>query len=73
MEPGARRTFEEFVLLTYPSDNKTTLSSYILDQMVPLSFKAHDDNLSEVGRIMISAWSRCLEEKYVSQRNAELR
>lgn len=45
----------------------TTLSSYILDQMVPLNFKASEDNLGQVGQIIVSAWSKCLEEKYVSQ------
>lgn len=60
-----KRTFETLANYMFPSDQRNTLSGLLIDQMTPLSAK---DNLESfpaaVGQIVLSLWSRCLQEAF---------
>ena len=62
-----KRSFEMLTNFAYPSDANTALSSLFLDRLAKLRFN-HDtgDFPAALGLIVISLWSRCIEEKYVS-------
>ena len=65
--PDEPRTFERLATFAFPSTQERALSTILLDRMSILSFKPESDSLAAAfGLIIISLWSQCIEEKYVS-------
>ena len=65
--PEEPRTFERLAIFCFPSSRERALSTILLDKMSTLTFKPDtDDFAAAIGLIVISLWSQCMEEKYVS-------
>ena len=59
-----KRTFETLANYNFPSDQRNTLSSLLIDRMTPRSVKQDLENFPEaVGEVVLTLWSRCLQEK----------
>ena len=62
-----KRSLEILAGFTLPTDPATTLSSLLLDKMTPLNANQDlEDFPGAVGSVVISVWSDCLEQKFVS-------
>ncbi|MCJ1402903.1 hypothetical protein MMC11_006124 [Xylographa trunciseda] len=62
---GERRSFEALADFAFPSAPKIQLSTLLLDKMTLLSANQDmDDFLAALISIVISLWSRCVEEEY---------
>ena len=60
-----KRTFEILTDYMFPSDQRSTLSSLFIDRMTPLSTKQDVGSFpTAVGDIILSLWSRCLQEDF---------
>ena len=60
-----KRTFEILTDYMFPSDQRSTLSSLFIDRMTPLSAKQDLESFpTAVGEIILSLWSRCLQENF---------
>lgn len=65
--PGAERTLEALTGFSFPSSPRTTLSSFFLDKVTLLQSTAAKSEFSAgVCRVLLSIWSRCLQENSVS-------
>ena len=66
--PDEPRTFERLATFAFPSNRERALSTILLDGMSTLTLKPGSDNFAAAfALIIISLWSQCMEEKYVSQ------
>ena len=66
--PDEPRTFERLAKFAFPSNREGALSTSLLDGMSALTFNPDSDNFAAAfGLIIISLWSQCMEEKYVSK------
>lgn len=65
-DPGGERTLEAFTKFSFPS-SRTTLSTFFQDKVTLLQSTAAKSEFSAgVCGILLSVWSRCLQEKLVS-------
>jgi len=63
--PEEPRTFERLARFALPSQPNKPLSTILLDEMSTLTYKPEAEGFaSAIGLILISMWSRCMEEKY---------
>ncbi|KAL6719912.1 hypothetical protein ACLMJK_001833 [Lecanora helva] len=63
--PDEPRTFERLAGFAYPSQPDKPLSTILLDGMSTLSYKSDAQSFpSEIALIIISMWSRCMDDKY---------
>lgn len=70
---GQRRTFEALAGFAYPSDPSQALSTIFLDKISALTFKLEiEDYPAALGRIIVSLWSQCIDEKYVGRKEIKL-
>lgn len=66
-EPGGERTLEALTRFSFPSSPKTTLSTFFQDKVTLLQSTAAKTEFSAgVCGVLLSVWSRCLQEKLVS-------
>lgn len=59
------RTFERFAGFSFPSQSEKAFSTLLLDEMSSLTYESDIDGFpSAMAHIIISMWSRCMEEKF---------
>ena len=62
------RTFERLATYAFPSNRERPLSTILFDKMSTLTFKPNYDSFAAAfGLMIVSLWSQCIEEKYVSK------
>lgn len=65
--PGGERTLEALTKFSFPSSPGTTISTFFQDKVTLLQSTAAKSEFSAgVSGILLSVWSRCLEERLVS-------
>lgn len=61
------KTIEEFTKYAFPTSPKETFSSMVYGKLPRLGLKSGSNDFAvEFCDLMISLWSRCMVEKYVS-------
>jgi hypothetical protein len=67
VQPGMKRTFEAFATFTFPSNPNVAVSTLLLDKLSANNSKRDKQDFpGAIGLIILSIWSKCLDEHYVS-------